>query len=331
MKRIVAIVIFIVISMHFVACVKSDSSTCIPLAEAPKEEKNEILKLSEQVTGAIQKDDVQIIMDITSTDFQQNSDEINYIIERINAVVQDDFKPLNNFYLTFSKIGTDAKSIIPDLSGYPYFFYIIPISNKMAVLFSTLENGELTYLLTQTYMLENNKWKLNRLTFGDYAVKGMRAPEIYEKMLKLQENGQDFLAALYAQVLYSLTPAADMIQYPETVALEYDIRDVIEKANEKGDFPYIVETEQGKFEIVDIQAELFPEGIGCIIKYAAHTFVSEDNKIVLENEAKSIFKVIDQYAPEIGENFDIFFIEAYEEVPMDQNKEYISYTTIIEQ
>lgn len=328
MKKILLVMIFICVIINLTACTGTKKETCVPLSEAPKEKRDAVLELSKQILDSIQKNDVQNIMSVTSDDAQQNSAEMEGVLEKINMTAQNNFKQLDNYYLTFSKTDTNRTPIIPNIPNYPYLFYVVPVSNEMAVLFSTVDNGSLTYLLTQIYALKNDEWKLYCLTFGEYAISGMKASDINSKMLKLQEDGFIVPAALYAQILEALVPPDIIMQYPDTVVVEYDIRDIKEQANLEYRFPITLKTERGDFEIISLQAGGYREGIGCTISYISHYSI-EENKTALENEGKAILDAIDQYIPGMTENFDVFLMEAYEEQPVNQNKEYASYTTVI--
>ena len=232
--------------------------------------------------------------------------------------------------MAFSNTGTAAQTMTAgDISDPSYYFSVIPSAKEMAAVFYTAEEGSLTYLLVQNFVNEGGAWKLNGFTIGNYAANGMTAPEVYTVTQELQEKGESVVAALYAQVLQGILQPANVIFYPNSQEMVNLINEVTEQANSEYSFPFTIETEQGDFEIINLQAGVYQERIACIISYVSPTPILEENKDAFHIEGEAIVDAIDEYIPGLTENFNLFHPAAYDELPTDENKEYQNYSYMI--
>lgn len=334
MKKFIIFTLVIIFCFSFSGCLNLNltANYCVPLSDAPEEVRSGVEEVSAQAVRAIENGDMNAVLEIASPAFKkQSTEELSEVLSVISERIPGKFKLEDAYYITFAAVkDTPDVFTVGELSSPDYYFSAIPFSKETAAVFFTSQQGALTYILAANFGYTNGKWEINSFMAGNYAVNGMKAPEIYEKALSLRDRGDLASAALYAQILNEYLSPANTITYPDPQDMVKFINEITERANSEFVLPMSIDTEEGSFEVARIQGGAFEEGLCCIISYVSPTAAYESNDSVFRREGRAVADSVESYFPGLKDNFDIFVLKAFEELPADENKLYTVYTTIIE-
>lgn len=294
-----------------------------------KETLDSIKNLDDQVLDNIKNNDLDKILEIGTENFKQNSENSKELFGNISKYVKD--KSLNyqgRYYCKIYKIGKYNFSIPTSKSGL-FYVNLDAIGKEMFVSLIKTNSKSDDYMVALIYVKDKGEWKLNTLYCGAYSYDGMNAIDLYEKAKSLDSQGYKVPAAIYLDLYKDVLRPAPFLQYKRESEINDYSKQLTEYFKNNSHFPEKLQNFSNiKIYGFDVK---YVDGAGVVpvIKYVTNTELSD--KDAIEKEANDInSSVISQY-PGMKENFNVFIYEAYSEQPVDPNKTYKDYRTIVKQ
>ena len=322
------IAILIILCLTLSACsVSKVSIACKNNEEIPAEISENVHSIHSDFISAISsgnKDDAIAIMgDIIDV---ENTDWLDDLLElAVNKPVT-----WNEHYVQTGSNGDFSRTIIPWLGeNQEYFFALEAFANEMYVIYSTVTYPEITYLLSNVYYLVDDTWNMRNCYLTAYKFHDKNTLELIAKAQELEKADYILPAKIYAVAAANVFNPGGSIIYPNQEKLKEEI-DRILSANEElfANMPTI-SYEDKPLEIFGFDiATTKTEGISIYISYVSDTPLTDTEE--LSKEANAIVAEIDNYFPGTTDTFDYILVRAFSDVPIDPEKMYQQYTTIVE-
>lgn len=287
-----------------------------------------IKTLDDQVLDDIKNNNQDKILEISSDEFKKNSANSKDLFDNISKLVKDkSFEYQDRYYCESSKIGKVNFPI--NTKDNLFTINLEAISKEMFI--SLIKSNSKTddYILALIYVKEQDQWKLQTLHCGSYSFEGMNAVDLYEKAKSIDSQGYKVPAAIYLNLSKTILSPAPFIRYKKENEINDYNKQLFDYFKNNNHFP----EELKNFNNIKIYGfdVKYVNGSGIVpfIKYVTNTELS--NKEAIQKEANDINSdVIGQYSG-MKENFNNFIYEAYSESPVDPNKTYKDYRTLVKQ
>jgi hypothetical protein len=185
-------------------------------------------------------------------------------------------------------------------------------------------------MISSVFKKEENEWKLYTIYFNDYSYYGMNAIDIYNKAKELAEKESIIPAALIMSRCNNILRPAPFLQYNIQMEIMNFYNDLMSKVQKEYTFPKEIKTSTGSIELFGINIEMTTEDFMPDIKYVTKLDISKDNEANIKKEANEIHDDVMGMFSGLEENFDVFLYRAYSEPPIDPQKKYSGYGTVIE-
>lgn len=296
--------------------------------EIDKEILNDIETLDNEVINCIKNNNSDGLVEIFSEDLKKEAGDVEKLISKvIEPFKEKAFSHVDRYYSQVKKLG-NYDFTIATFEDDPFYINITDAkSNDVFVSLIRSDSKVNDCLLSLIYIKEKNVWKLRNLSIGDYSVNNMTAIDFYEDAVSLESKGQKIPATLYMITANKLLRPAPFLQYKK----ENDIADYQKKLFENVSKEYVFPqklSEHSGVEIYGFDIRILNEGAIPVIKYL--TQIDENDGAGTEKEAREINKEVSNLYPGLNENFKILLYEAYYEPPIDSQKTYKCYRTVVE-
>jgi len=324
MKKIIPIFLIII----FFSCNTGTHSVTTYLndeIESPiREEINAVQKGFLKAANDMNYDEVKSFF---STNFiEENKATLNNSLDQLCQIVSGTkFSVDKEYYSKINLVGkNNVITIIPSFSDDALFINSQKAYNpELFSLFLKSETTGLQYLLLLIISKYDDDWKIDGIHYGHYGIQGLTAPELYQKTKELIKIDHNISAVFYAlSINYFLRPI-HFLQYNSEKEYSDFVNSFIAAQSEEIDFPIKL----SKIEIIGFNIEIVSDyGLIPVIKYVTETDLEENS---LKNEIEIYKSEILEALPNIEDDFTTIIFSAFNELPIDPNKQYRTYNTII--
>jgi hypothetical protein len=292
---------------------------------------SKITELDNIILQAILDNDTESAKSLFSGELIDSGIDIESLFSEIRAHEEGrNHERYKNVYVKMDRVGehrpvvaeslNDENGMIITFSGYTKEMYVSMIK-------STDESSENLFYIE--YIKQKGQWQVYRLNYGSLTRFGMDANDIYQKSRTLYGEGYDIPAALYSDAFDVLIKPVPYIQYKNEEMMVNFFDGLKEEVSLNYEFPVELSENSGK-QIYSIELRALKQGYVPIINYVTQTQLGDANQEKLLNEAYSINAEIDEVFPGFAKSFDYFLYKAFNEPPLNQEKDYASYASIVE-
>ncbi len=328
MKRVFlcGIVLVLMVAVVVTGC-SANTATCLVNEAIPQDVRSQNNALNEKTIQAAKNKDFEAFRPLFCTEVLQQGEEAEQNLQ--SAMILDDLQQMDQYYIRFAKKDNTQLTFSKDVGNPEYLFNLWAAAEEVLVTFSTASSGIFTQVIIQVNVLEDGQWKLYRLITDDYAYHGMKAPEIYEEMLKMQQQNMTVVAGCYGSYLSQVLMPGGLMYYPNHNDMQKLAQTALKAAQEQFPEPKMVETAKGNVEVMYINPVSTLAGLVCEIRYVTEISISDEAE---QSElAYALEEVIDEVFPGLTTHFDGLYMQAFNERPSDPQKQYSAYTLYIEE
>lgn len=292
---------------------------------------NEIEKLDEILVESIKNGDINDLTRICTGELTEIIAEDNYaFMPTVSELINDfDYEYMDKYYCTFARTANEIVTVA-ELSSDSFYLYLTPKSKSIYVTLSTFQLETTELLMANVYIEQEGEWKLDTSMFSEYSSQGMNALDYYEKAKELDEEGSIIPAYIYTATSVDLLNLSSIVSYKQAYEIKEYANYISEKANKTYDFPIKFGTEEG-IEVIGISRQITLEGYFPKIMYITDIELNDENEEAIKAQVYAHIPEIEEYFTGLGDEFEYYVYCGYNELPVDENKQYSIYTTIVEQ
>lgn len=331
MKRILCIFVSLLLTVVFcTSCVTVSSNISIHYKNEEIEQDllDEIKVLDDMFIKSITTNDLSTLNEMLSSEMQQFFESNESALASFNDMLNgSEYSYFDRYYLKTNTTGKDTNVAMFSENNE----YVITINSKCEAFVSIIlvPHGCIDTLLFIVYERSNDGWIVTSVSLGDYRFHGMNANDMFEKLIKLKEQGHLMSAFQYASCATILTRPAPFFQYVNEKEIKDEINELYSDLNNNYKFPYTLESSNVYLygaSCINTQQTILP-----IIQYITEIDLNDpDNVTAIEQEAYTIHDEVMNIFPGFEEDFALFLYKAYNEPPTDPNKMYHAYSTLVD-
>ncbi|WP_066498205.1 hypothetical protein [Abyssisolibacter fermentans] len=275
--------------------------------------------------------DINMIKDICLiTDNQQfDKSSLDYIMQ-----TKDLFKKNNPILLQqlYTVSNNDNITVfLPDFDGYAC---TLP-TNKMDAFtsFYTIENGANNILIMVNLLKDSNKeWKMSKVYFGEYEIMGKGIEDWIYEAKKFKDKGYLLSACSCQYLALRLSRPSKYMNYLKEDTIKSKYEEFQKEVIDNYSFPMKIQLSNYEIEIYNIDLIPVKEGYVYQVKYVTKQDIINPNENQMEKEADFIHKQMEQIIPGFGKGIsNCILYSAFSEPPIDPNKQYKAFSTIVEE
>jgi hypothetical protein len=269
-------------------------------------------ELNDKVFKAIKANDLVAAKLFMSKEMIDNT-YTRKLVELVgNGLTDNKYSLLDEYYVVnkFNDLDTiKAKSNATN----SYSLYYSSAAREMYFAFYVSTNSVNRFIISTVYAKYSYGWKLNDLDIAPYTINGKTAPELYK--LAKEEYDKKYLIAAVNNAALALTCVRPISiwQYPD----EGDISDfnskIINEANQKYKFPFLLNQLPTKPMILKVYNQKNDNGYFPMVYYMTHIKISDTTAV--KNENIQIKKILYKAMPGIEKDTKYVFYEAFNKFP----------------
>jgi hypothetical protein len=278
-------------------------------------QREELHKLNDQLFNLLKANKIEELKSMMSKELLEG-DPINRTVELISLQSKaGTYDILDEYYLKDKAEEPGSLLINADAKGDDAYTlkYNQSITQENYVAFLIPKNGADKWMITAIYGKYNYGWKLNKLDFGQYAVNGKNAPELYKQAKEKYGKGYLIDAVNDMAGAEKCFRPSTQWQYAKEAEMNQYFFKAVQLVNEKYTFPYPLKQVSTQPKIFRILTEKRPEGTFPMIYYL--TSVSIKDTVALKKENEQIKKVIGKVLPGIDKDKKIVLYTAFSGLP----------------
>jgi hypothetical protein len=249
--------------------------------------KNEINDLDKLIIKGLSENNSSVFKDIFSDELKKKFDsKFNLWLEKNSEFfTSNKCEVLDQFYVKNNTSGiiTNVFTKLTEPNGYTVTY--LAINKETFVSQVIIEIGMDKFLLTNIYGKYREGWKLNILKFGQYAINGKTAIELYTEAETQYEKGYIIDAYLNLNLCFKVI-------HPSESYLKYSIEDEITGFNnlvlnvikDKYNFPLTINSIDTKPQVFNIYPYGTPEGYFPFIEYISTIDLKKTSDLKIEND-----------------------------------------------
>jgi len=320
MKRNILYLLFVTCFIVSMQSCHSDKTGTWANGDINSDVKKQIAGLNQKLFTGIMTKNVGAVKAMLSaqlvTRAKGNLDSIiNRSAKKYNA---KDYEVLDEYY----KVNTTAN--IPDTitsnkgNDADYILSYKAVNEQTYISLLVTKNLPVNCLITVIYGKYGDSWKINILQIGDYSILNKTPQEYYKIALGLYNEG-DLLDATNNIILVSqlVNPGGDRFTYKNNSEMKIFYSKVIDEANARYQFPFIIGQVKTKPQIFSISPEIIEEeghkGVFPLISYKSAIKLTDS--VALKAENQEIQKSIGRLFKGIDQNNSNIFYQAYNNIP----------------
>jgi hypothetical protein len=240
------------------------------------------------------------------------------VVEHISNHLNDYKYNLFDEYYIINKYH-DADTISPAGGGIKSYGLIYKGAEKeMYMAFFLPNRSENKFLISLVFSKFNYGWKISGLDVEPYTVNGKTGPELF-KMAKEAYSKSYLIDAVNTAALANIcNKPVDIWQYPDEADLHSFYEQIVNEANEKYKFPFILNDVPTKPRIIRIFNQTDEKGSFPMIQYLSAINLKDTTAI--KNENMQIRKVIGKVMPGLDKNKKYVFYAAFNEKPSSRKE-----------
>lgn len=291
-----------------------------------------IHRLNNQVVDGILNKQPPKIINIASSSLKKENKKIEELVIQLEQIVKGSkFSIKDEYYEKLEKIGNYTFTIPSDLEADDRYYLnsLEAISDEVYVSLLVTDSKSVDHLVALLYGKESGEWKLFGIYSGQYSAQGLNAIVLYQKALELDKKGYLIPAFLYEKLAINLLRPVQFFQYDKEREIQKYGDDLAKRVNEKFYWPIKLDSMQTKPEVISIDVVSVAEGgLMPIIPYVSSVDLNDPEKLKLE--AEEMTNILGNMFPGLLPNFNNIAFRAYSEQPINPQKQYSYYGTVID-
>lgn len=287
-----------------------------------------IYSKTESVSKAFQNENLAELEKLMTQDFANKvKNVLPRLVQQLKPIfIMNEITLQNDYYSSVKTIGENKTYTISAPNEKSFNINGIRINDKSFVQFFITKKKGIQDLIFLQYVNENNNWKLNTIGGGIYSFENMNTIDLLKSSKRYDNKNEYLTSTLYALAASKILRPTSYLQYEnENKSMEL-IQNSLKKFISKDSFPITLKVGNNislfKFDIRASQNGLMP-----MVKYTTKT--SLNSQELLENESVEISREIFSKYPDLNKNFDFILFQAHKEIPIDPNKQYKIYTSVL--
>ncbi len=295
----------------------------------PESVESEISQLDEILYNCILNIDVDTFIKYTDEKSFSSYDKIKQLLELYNGNIKN---RQNNSYLKCyaqvfyegnfsSSLFHPESDMVLSYTGYTTEMYISLISAYDDVNES---------LISFVYGKQKDGWKIYYIYINDISYSGLNAIDMYEKSKELKQEGYLVPALLFQQIFNVVDTPAPFINYNSLKDSQAFYQDLYNEVSQVYSFPITLESDN-EITFYNISMDPVTTGFMPIFSYTTSIEVNEENEELLNEEVYAFHEEVMGLFPGMSETFDYFLYRAYVEPPLDPNKGYAGFATLVDE
>ncbi|NCD72319.1 hypothetical protein [Mucilaginibacter agri] len=256
------------------------------------------------------------------TDFLLSKDllENNYhkrVVELItNQMKLSDFALDKEYYVVSKLKHGNFIQQNADSAGIAY----TPIAKEMYIAFFLPKNGSDKKLLTVVYGKFDYGWKIDKLEFEPYIANGKTSAQLYKLAQDQYAKGYLVDAINNMALGRNCDRPSEELPSPQNREMGILYGKMINEANEKYKFPFVLTEIPTKPKILRILNQAIPQGTFPAIYYLSSISIKDTVAIKKENE--NVKKIIGKVIPGIDKDKDYLIYYVYDKKPSAESNSY---------
>ncbi|MBR5479939.1 MAG: hypothetical protein IKU84_07140 [Clostridia bacterium] len=291
MKLTVKIISLILALTMFAACapteVKADDEGDYVLASVMSEQvKGEVDVIVNAFLTALKEKDGGKITEYLDANFEVKPEELTaFFTDATNGKAE--YKIFDTYYVNGIK-DSDISIRIKKTAEDGNYAMLTPGSSEICATMFQSENETVSQMITLLTARIDGKMKIVWIDTSDSAYYGMTAPEIYTIAKQAKDDGKDYLAYVYAQMMLNICQPGNVYFYKETT----EITDFVNEMSAWGQEKYPIEVVDDKHKIHLVGLSLEDVGVVPMLFYQTEVDIKSGD---LQADAK---KVKDEFLKE---------------------------------
>ena len=287
-----------------------------------------IYSKTESISKAFQNENLTELEKLMTQDFSNKVKRVlPRLVQQLKPIfIMNEITLQNDYYSSVKAIGENKTYTIGAPNEKSFNINGIKINDKSFVQFFITKKKGIQDLIFLQYVNENNDWKLNRIGGGIYSFENMNNFDLLKASKQYDDKKEYLTSTLYALAASKTLRPTSYLQYKNENKSIEKIQKNFKEFISKNPFPKTLTIGNNitlfKFDIRGSQDRLLP-----MVKYTTKTDLN--NQEAIKKEAIEISKEIFSTYPDLNKNFNHILFQAHKEMPIDPNKQYKLYTTIL--
>lgn len=297
-------------------------------AEIEFQIRQEISEIKSELFEGIKNKDYDKVSKLISPKLSEVKDfDLKSFVNQVYSLLDKrDFVIIDQYLTTLKKFGKESKAtIVPSLTDKSKFIInnLTFFGKESYNLFLKSTNPGWQNLSFISLSKFNGRWEINIIHFGDYSIKNLTAPKLYNLAKKAKGENRLSSSVVYSLGIKKFLRPAPYLQYIDEQKYIKFIESSFSEMNAKFKFPFKIDSTT----IIGFQIETTDnEGLIPTILYITD---KDLNNPVLDEEVKQLKDEILKKFYGLDHDFDYILMRAYNEIPSDPNKEYKFRGTVI--
>jgi hypothetical protein len=290
--------------------------------------RKEIDKIKNELFEGIKNKDYDKVSRLISPRLSEVKDfDLESYVNQVSPLLNKyDFMIKDQYLSTLKTFEKKTKStIVPSLTDKSKFIInnLTFFGKESYNLFLKSTNPGWQYLIFISLSKFNGQWKINIIHLGDYSIRNLTAPKLYDLATKAKSKNRLSSCVVYSWGINKFLRPAPYLQYIDEQKYIKFIKSSVSQMNEKFNFPFKI----GDITIFSFKTETTDnQGLFPVILYLTDTDVK--NPVVREQAKKLKDEVLKKFYG-LDHDFDYLVMRAYNEMPTDPKKTYHYHSTVI--
>lgn len=292
---------------------------------------DEMKRLEDIILESLKTNNENLIVDISCSELKQNTANLKSFATQINQFIgKSKVDSFARYHCTIDTTKNIGSQIIDVTGENEFILHFGELTGEVCVSLLKLEFKGNEKLISSILTKEDDGWQLYMIYFNNYSYYGMNAIDLYNKSKALAEEGSIVPAVLIMSACSNVLRPAPFLQYNGQMEIMDFYKDLMSKVQKEYTLPKEIKTSTGSVELYGLNIEMTTKGFMPDIRYVTQLDLGKDNEANLKKEANEIHNDVMGMFNGLEENFDVFLYRAYSELPIDPQKKYNGYGTVIE-
>jgi len=275
--------------------------------------REELHKLNNQVFKDIKTEDHLHLKSMLSKELLDKSYLYRQVATISSYLNKNDYTLFKEYYVVNK--WRDEDTIKAQGSGInSYSLYYTGLAKEMYMVFYLPKTGISKKMITASYCKYDYGWKLAKLDLELYCMNGKTAPELYNMAKdKMQKNYLSDAVSTMELAYNCLTPSY-VWKYPEDSLMRDFNNKLVEQANEKFTFPFMIRELPTHPQIFRVFNQKMPDDVYYPMIYYISSIPLKDTAAV-RRENTALKKVIGKVIPGIDKEKKYLYYGAFNQLP----------------
>ena len=275
--------------------------------------KSEIDTITDAFSAALAGKDASKITGHLDKSIEVTEDELNTFFAEVTAD-NAKYEIFDTYYVDGVKY-SDVSTRIKKSEGADEYIMVTPGSDEICAVLFVSDDADVSRMITLLIAEVSGGKKIVWIDTSDYKYYGKNAPEYYELSKKAREDGREYSAYIYAQMMYGIIRPGNIYHYTETDEMEDYAHEISAWGQDK--FPL----EAGGRKIHAFNTELEDSAVVPLVLYRTDVDINSDE---FEADAKALKDAFVEKYPYIAEDFDKIVVRGTNADPQASSEQFES-------